>query len=176
MAEAARGGRSGSLYRFGPHAGLTRIRGGIEIPNGLAWSPDSRTMYFTDTFDRRIFAHDFDPDHGEMGPPRLFASLPEGTATPDGATVDAEGFFWTAIYGGGRLHRYAPDGRLDRVVPLPMSQPTSCAFGGSKLNILFVTSASQRMSPEALAREPFAGAIISLDVGVTGIQEPSFAG
>ncbi len=176
MNEASRGGRIGSLYRFDADRRLTNIRGGIEIPNGLAWSPDSRIMYFTDTFDRRIFAYDFDRDSGEISACRVLAEFPEGAGVPDGATIDADGFFWTAIYGGGRLHRYAPDGRLDRVVPLPMSQPTSCAFGGVGLDILYVTSASQRLTPEALMHEPLAGAIISVDVGVRGLPEPAFAG
>ena len=176
MSEAVRGGRVGSLYRFDASGRLARIRDGVEIPNGLAWSPDNRIMYFTDTFDRQIFAYDFAPDSGEMGARRLIAEFPAGAATPDGATVDADGFLWTAIYGGGRLHRYAPDGRLDRVVPLPMSQPTSCAFGGANLDVLYVTSASQRLTPEGLMREPLAGAVVNLDVGVKGIPEPTFAG
>ena len=102
--------------------------------------------------------------------------MPDGAGTPDGATVDAEGFLWTAVYGGGRPHRYAPDGRLDRVVPLPMSQPKSCAFGDDGLDVLYMTSASQRLSSEALMQEPYAGAVIAADVGVKGIAEPAFAG
>ncbi|MGH8634527.1 MAG: SMP-30/gluconolactonase/LRE family protein, partial [Burkholderiales bacterium] len=92
---------------------------------------------------------------------------------PDGSTVD--GFLWNAVYGGGRLNRYAPNGRLDRVVKMPMSQPTSCAFGGPAFDVLYVTSAAQRLSPERLAREPYAGAIIAVDVGVQGLPEPYYA-
>jgi sugar lactone lactonase YvrE len=176
MNNTARGDRAGSLYRFDGDRNLTKVGDRIEIPNGLAWSPDDRTMYFTDTFDRQIFAYDFDADSGAIGAQRSFAKFADGAGTPDGATVDAEGFLWTAVYGGGRLHRYAPDGRLDRVVPLPMTQPTSCAFGGHRLDVLYVTSASQRLTPEALAREPYAGAVIAADVGVRGIAEPAFAG
>ena len=176
MHNVARGHRGGSLYRFDADRNLTKMADRIEIPNGLAWSPNGRTMYFTDTFHRRIFTYDFDADSGEIGAKRIFAEFPEGAGAPDGATVDADGFLWTAVYGGGRLHRYAPDGRLARVVPLPVSQPTSCAFGGSGLGVLYVTSASQRLAPEALMREPHAGAIITINVGVRGIPEPSFAG
>ncbi len=176
MHDTIRGGRTGSLYRFDAGRRLSRIQGGIEIPNGLAWSPDGRVMYFTDTFDRQIFAYDFDPGSGEISDGRAFTEPVEGVGAPDGGTVDADGFFWTAIYGGGRLHRYAPDGALDRVVPLPMTQPTSCAFGGYMMDVLYVTSASQRMAPEALTREPLAGAIIAIDVGVPGIPESTYAG
>jgi sugar lactone lactonase YvrE len=131
-------------------------------------------MYFADTFRRQIYAYEFDIEHGVLGERRTFAEFSEGNGVPDGATVDAEGFLWTAVYRGGALHRYAPDGRLDKVVTLPMSQPTSCAFGGEALDFLYVTSASQGMAPDALAREPYAGAIIAISVGVRGIVEPTF--
>ena len=103
-------------------------------------------------------------ESGELGSRRIFADFAEGSGSPDGSTVNADRILWTAIYRGGTLHRYAPDGRLDRVVHLPMSQPTSCAFGGDALDILYVTSASQNMTQEALAREPYAGAIIAIHV------------
>ncbi|HLJ20378.1 MAG TPA: SMP-30/gluconolactonase/LRE family protein, partial [Stellaceae bacterium] len=138
--------------------------------------PDGRTMYFADSFDRRILAFDFDVNSGTPGAGRSLAVFPNPGGVPDGATVDAAGFLWIAIYGGGCLHRYAPDGRLDRSVPLPMSQPTSCAFGGSDLDVLYVTSAFQHMSDVARAREPLAGAIIGIDVGVRGLPEPAFVG
>jgi sugar lactone lactonase YvrE len=167
---------SGALYRFDAKRRLSRMIDGVDIPNSLAWSPDARTMYFADTFRRQIYAYDFDVDSGELGSWRIFAEFAEGGGSPDGSTVDADGFLWTAIYRGAALHRYAPDGRLDRVVPLPMSQPTSCAFGGDALDVLYVTSASQNMTPETLAREPYAGAIIAIDVRTRGIAEPRFAG
>lgn len=176
MHNSERGGAAGALYRFDVRRGLARTVAGVEIPNSLAWSLDDRTMYFADTFHRQIYAYDYDLEQGEVGERHLFALLPEGGGVPDGSTVDAEGFLWTAVYRGGALHRYAPDGRLDRVVTLPMSQPTSCAFGGDGLDVLYVTSAHQGMTEVALAREPYAGAIIAIHVGVKGIAEPAFAG
>jgi sugar lactone lactonase YvrE len=149
---------------------------GIDIPNGLAWSPDDHTMYFADTFDRTIFAYSFDIDSGTIHDRQVFAELPDGGGVPDGSTVDADGFLWNAVYGGGRLNRYAPDGRLDRTVELPMTQPTSCTFGGPRLDTLYVTSASQRLSAAQLAHQPFAGATIAIDVGVKGLPEPYYAG
>jgi sugar lactone lactonase YvrE len=95
---------------------------------------------------------------------------------PDGATVDAEGFLWNARFGGGAVARFAPDGRLDRLLDLPASQPTSCAFGGADLETLYVTTATQGLDREALAREPLAGRLLALEPGVRGLSEPRFAG
>jgi sugar lactone lactonase YvrE len=166
----------GSLYRIDAQHQVVKMAEGICIPNSLAWSPDDRTMYFADTFKRAIYAYSFDIDTGSISNQRVFARFAEGSGAPDGSTVDAEGFLWNAVYGGGRLHCYAPNGRLHRSVELPMSQPTSCAFGGTDLNTLYVTSASQRLRAEQLAREPFAGAIIAIDVGVKGLPEPQYVG
>jgi sugar lactone lactonase YvrE len=106
----------------------------------------------------------------------VFARTEPPNGYPDGSTVDAEGFLWNAEYAGSRLVRYAPDGRIDRTVALPVSQPTSCAFGGSRLDVLYVTSSRQRMTPEQIAKEPMAGGLFALDVGVKGLAEPRFAG
>jgi sugar lactone lactonase YvrE len=132
-------------------------------------------MYFADTYIRTIFRYDFDIDDGVIRNRRVFAELAEQIGGPDGATVDADGCLWNAVYGGGVLHRYTPDGRLDRVVELPMKQPTSCAFGGPGLDALYVTSANQNMSESDRAAQPFAGAVIRLDAGVKGLPEPYFA-
>lgn len=167
---------AGALYRIDASRRVARVAGDIGIPNSIAWSPDDRTMYFADTAKRTIFTYSFDIDSGDIRDRRVFADFPEGSGAPDGSTVDADGFLWNAVYGGSRLNRYAPDGRLDRVVEMPMSQPTSCAFGGRALDVLYVTSAAQRLSAEQLAREPYAGAIIAVDVGVKGLPEPYYAG
>jgi sugar lactone lactonase YvrE len=176
MDNLKRGGGTGSLYCFNAEHELSKAVEGIEIPNSLAWSPDDKTMYFADTFRRQIYAYDFDLDRGRLGDRRTFAEFGASEGAPDGSTVDADGFLWTAVYRGGALHRYAPDGRLDRVVKLPMSQPTSCAFGGAGLDVLYVTSASQNLTADELAREPYAGAIIAINVGARGLEEPRFAG
>ncbi len=176
MDNLKRGGGTGSLYCFNAQHELSRVVEGIEIPNSLAWSPDDKTMYFADTFRRQVYAYDFDLDRGRLGDRRTFAEFDVSGGAPDGSTVDAEGFLWTAVYRGGALHRYAPDGRLDRVVKLPMSQPTSCAFGGVGLDVLYVTSASQNLTADELVREPYAGAIIAINVGAKGLEEPQFAG
>lgn len=150
---------------------LAPILSDLCIPNSLAWSPDSRTMYFADSLLHTIFAYDFEPATGTMGARRVFATTaPPGF--PDGSTVDAEGFLWNAEFNAGRVVRYAPDGRIDRVIDLPVPRPTCCAFGGPNLDILFVTTASQHMSDAERCALPLAGALLRLDVGVRGLPEP----
>jgi L-arabinonolactonase len=166
----------GALFRLEPDFRWHRLLEGITVSNGLAWSPDDRTLYFTDTPARVIWAFDFDLERGRLGRRRLFATVPEGAGYPDGATVDAEGCLWSAHFDGWRVTRYAPDGRVDRVVPLPVQRPTSCAFGGRALDVLYVTTARLRLDPEGLRRQPLAGALLALDVGVRGLPEARFAG
>jgi len=165
----------GSLYRLDPARGCVAMERGIRIPNSLAWSVDSRTLYFADSPLRTIFSYSFDPDTGELGQRRSFAAV-EGPAIPDGATVDAEGCLWSAHYDGWRVVRFMPDGRIDRIIDLPVQRPTSCQFGGPDLSVLFVTTARQKLTPEELARQPLAGAVLALNVGVKGVAEARYVG
>jgi sugar lactone lactonase YvrE len=165
----------GALYRVDGTQGCVRIEDGVRVPNSLCWSPDGTTMYFGDSDLHTVFAYPYDPDSGSIGARRPFATT-SAPAVPDGATVDTEGFLWLTEYGGWRIVRYAPDGRLDREIELPFQNPTSCAFGGAQLDTLFVTTASQRLSAEELTRQPLAGALIAMDVGVRGLPEPAYAG
>ena len=164
----------GVLYRLDGRGELIEKMSGICIPNSLAWSPDGRTMYFADSLLYTIYAYDFDAASGRMGEKRVFATTrPPGF--PDGSTIDADGFVWNAEFNAARVVRYAPDGRVDRVVELPVRRPTCCAFGGPDLDILYVTTASQNMTREELDAEPLAGALLAFDVGVRGLPEPRFA-
>ena len=106
----------------------------------------------------------------------VFVPAGEVAGKPDGATVDAEGFVWNARFGAGLLARFSPDGRLDRLVPLPVSNPTSCSFGRADLGTLFITTATQGLSPAQRAAEPLAGAVLAFEPGVRGLAEPAFAG
>jgi sugar lactone lactonase YvrE len=166
----------GVLYRLDPDHSIHRVIGGLGCPNGIAWSPDHRTMYLCDTWIRQIFAFDFDPDEGMPRNRRLFARLTEEQGYPDGLTVDSEGFIWNAHYSGWRITRYAPDGRVDRVVRLPVQHVTSLAFGGAGQRTLFVTSARMRLTDAQLAGQPEAGNVFELQADVPGIPEPMFTG
>jgi len=148
---------------------------GFVCSNGLGWSPDDRTMYFTDSMVRTIWAYEFDLKLGELGKRRIFACLPEHDGVPDGLAVDAQGFVWSAIWDGWRLMRFAPGGTVDREVRVPVQRPTSCAFGGSSLTTLYVTSARLDLGKSALQRGPLAGALFALECDTPGIAQTPFA-
>jgi sugar lactone lactonase YvrE len=166
--------RTGSLYRVGPDLSCKQMLGDITVPNALCWSPDDRTLYFADTPEGRIRAYGFDADEGQFGAMKLIeaAGLP---GRPDGATVDSEGCLWNARYQGGCVARITPQGRVDRIVEVPASQVTSCAFGGPGLRTLFITTARQKLTPAELASQPLAGGLFAIDAGVGGLPEPAFA-
>jgi L-arabinonolactonase len=163
----------GFLYRLDDR-GCVKVLDGIGIPNSLCWSPDGRTMYFSDSPKRVIWAFPYDPVTGEIGERRVFARF-DAPMVADGGTVDAEGYLWSANYGGWRVTRLAPDGRVDRVIAVPASNITSCAFGGADLGTLFITSAWQNLSDEARGRQPAAGGLFAIDVGVKGLPEARYA-
>lgn len=163
----------GALYRLDAAGDCRKMQDRLHAPNSLAWSPDDRVMYFADTRVRTIFACPYDIDTGAMGPRRVFAT-PE--VMPDGATVDSEGFLWSAAWGGGRITRYAPDGRVDREMALPVRRPTACTFGGPDLGTLFITTATWRETAEDLRHQPLAGAVLAFEPGVAGLPDPVFAG
>lgn len=167
---------AGGLYRIGPKFEAEKMIDRVSISNGLDWSPDGRTFYFIDSPTGRINAYDFDVSSGTISRPRVLAHVPHPVATPDGMAVDADGTLWIAIWDGACLHRYSPDGRLLEVVHLPVSRVTSVAFGGSRLDQLFITTARHGLTEHALAAEPLAGAILCLDPGVRGIAPHRFAG
>ncbi len=164
----------GVLYRLQGRGEMQPVLQGLSIPNSLAWSPGGGIMYFADSLRHRIEAFAYDSARGLPGEPQFFAaSTPPGF--PDGATVDAEGFLWSAQFKASQVVRYAPDGRIDRVVEMPVDKPTAVAFGGPSLETLYITSASQHMSAAELAAQPLAGALFALKPGVRGLPEPRFA-
>jgi hypothetical protein len=167
---------TGSLYRFDADATLTRLFGDIIVPNSLAFSPDGTTLYFADTYRERITAFDYDVATGTPSNPRLFASTTGHQGRPDGSCVDAEGYLWNCEYGGWRVVRYAPDGRIDGAIPIPAANPTCCCFGGPDLGTLYITTATQRLTPQQMADQPLAGSVFAVRPGVYGLPEARFAG
>ncbi|MAQ83733.1 MAG: IclR family transcriptional regulator [Maritimibacter sp.] len=165
----------GRLWRVDPDGSFALMEEGLHISNGLGWSPDERTFYFTDG-PKTIWAYDFDAAVGTISNKRAFAEFGPGDGVPDGLTVDAEGYVWVAIWDGWAVRRYAPDGRLDRTISLPVPRPTSCTFGGPDMDRLFVTSARIRLSAKHLAEAPLSGSVFALDAGVTGQKDKIFAG
>ncbi|MBV1900155.1 MAG: SMP-30/gluconolactonase/LRE family protein [Kordiimonadaceae bacterium] len=147
---------------------------GIGNPNTFAWSPDGTKFYTADSVRQVMWVHDFEPETGHLGVRREFFSLKGTDIIPDGSAVDTEGFLWNAQWNGWRVVRYAPDGTVDRIIEMPVACPTSCAFGGKGLDILYVTSARKGLSEEALKTQPDAGALFALDVGIKGVPVTPF--
>ena len=167
---------AGALYRLDPDGTVRTMLTGVSISNGIDWSLDGRRMYYVDSPTRRIDVFDLDGQSGGITNRRPFATIPAEAGIPDGLTVDADGFVWLALWGGAALRRYAPDGTLERTVPLPVSHPTSCAFGGAALDELYVTSARRPLSVEERKREPEAGSLLRLRPGVKGRPANLFGG
>ena len=163
----------GALYKLEGQTALQMLDG-IRIPNSLCWSPDNQTLYFSDTRARVIWGFDFNLASGELSNRRLFVDLQGQLGRPDGATVDTEGYLWSAEYGGGRVVRYTPDGTVDKVVNLPVANVTCPTFGGTDYKTLFITTGSQRLTENELAEQPLAGGLFSLKVTVAGLPEPVF--
>ena len=165
-----------ALYRVTVEGEITVAVRGATISNGLDWDLDGARLYYIDSTTQRIDAIDFDLDRGLLGTRRTFASIDERHGLPDGLAVDVEGGVWVALFGGRRIRRYRPDGALDLELPLPVSNPTSLAFGGPELSDLYVTTAKHRLSADQLAREPLAGSLLLLRPGVRGRLPHRFGG
>jgi len=172
----ARDRPTAALYRLDADLSFTKVIDGMTTSNGLAWSPDGRTMYHADTPTRIVQAFDYDTTTGTPGNARLFARWTAEGDRPDGATVDSEGCYWSAFYRGGKVVRLSPSGETLAEHPIPAMCPTMCALGGPDLRTLFVTSARQQRSDEELAQLPLSGGIFAMRVDVPGLPEASFAG
>ncbi len=168
---------SGSLYSLSPDGSLRTLLTGIRISNGLAWSPDGRTFYYTDTPTRQVTAFDYDLSSGAIEDPRPAVVVPAEMGWPDGMTCDAEGLLWVALWGGAQLTRWDPaTGRLLEAIPFPALNVSSCTFGGQNLDELYVTSARKGMNAAQLDRYPLSGGLFRLRPGVRGMPAFAFSG
>jgi len=160
---------AGTLYRLELDGSCTTVLSGLTISNGIGWSPDGATMFLADSGTSRVDAFDFDASSGDISRRRTIVAIQEPGVAPDGLTVDEDGGIWVALWGGGAVRRYRPDGTLLTVVPLPVDRPTSCVFGGPDRSTLFVTTARQGLDDEALSRQPHAGRVFRIEgLGVRG--------
>lgn len=157
---------------------LRKQADGITVSNGLAFSPDARTMYWSDTKAHTVFAFDFDRDHGTLSARRVFAQFPVKSADqdlatyggrPDGAAMDSEGGYWVAMFEGARVLRFAPDGQQTHEIKLPVRCPTMPCFGGADLKTLYITTSREKRPADELEREPLAGCVLQLRVDVPGL-------
>lgn len=162
--------RAGSYYRY-KNGKVTKLFGDVTVPNATCFSPDGKTAYFTDTRKRVIWRWALNADGDPHGEPQEHINMRDEGWFPDGAVCDSEGYMWNAHWGAWQIGRYAPDGSLDRIIKLPVSQPTCPAFGGEGLKTLYITSAKGGLSDEQLEKEPDAGKIIFLEIDVAGLPE-----
>jgi len=166
IAQASQRGKA-SLYRI-DHTGATEVLlRGISISNGLDWTHDGNTMYYIDTPTRTVMAYSYDPSTA-LGQPTPAVEIPTEQGLPDGMTLDSAGCLWVGLWGGHAVHRYTPEGRLDTIIDLPVTNVTSCVFGGHGLDTLFITTASPGQDDNEQPAEPLAGALFALSVGVSG--------
>jgi sugar lactone lactonase YvrE len=162
----------GSLYRLDPDGTVCVVVPGVTVSNGLGWSPDGATAYYVDSDTQRVDAFDYEPQR-ILSARRPLVRIDAAAGIPDGLTVDADGHLWLALFGGGAVRRYTPEGRLDGTVELPVTGVTACTFGGPRLDQLYITTSRLGLDHEG---EPEAGAVFRADVGVAGLPAAAFAG
>ena len=174
MEDGGSSDRESALYRLDTDGHLHIMLTGLGLVNGMGWSPDDRLFYLTDSAAGVIWQFDYNADTGRLHNQREFITVTEGT--PDGLTVDVEGYVWSAHWGGGRVVRYAPDGSVDQTIPLPTSHPTSPTFGGPSLHTLYISSARRPLDAQALKDQPHAGDIFITETEFHGQTTPFFEG
>jgi sugar lactone lactonase YvrE len=167
---------AGSLYVLTTEGEVRSVLEGISLANGMDWSPDGRTFYFIDSLTWGIDAYAFDLVAGALGSPRRAVEIPRELGFADGMCVDTDGGLWTALWGVGEVHRYSPEGGLDTVVELPVSQATSCVFAGPALDVLVITTASRGMDEARRAAEPHAGSVFCCRPGQSGFPAHAWGG
>jgi sugar lactone lactonase YvrE len=164
------------LYRLDPELSVHKKLGDIGISNCFVWSRENDRFWFADTLDKTVFTFDYEHQSGTISNRKLFADTTGTGYGPDGGTIDEEGYIWIAMWDGWKVSRYAPDGRLDREIMLPVARPSSCMFGGPDLATLYVTTAIWDATPEERKAQPQAGGLFAIHAGVRGLPETRFAG
>jgi L-arabinonolactonase len=165
-----------NVYRVDRDLSIHKIISNVAIANSICFSPDGRVMYFADSPTRKIWAYDYDTHTGNVSNKRIFTDFADQPGMPDGSIVDSEGYLWNAQWSGHRVVRYRPDGTVDRVISIPVMNPTCLAFGGKNLDVLYVTTGRFLMTPEQIKAEPLSGGLFAVMVDVKGLNEPKFCG
>jgi sugar lactone lactonase YvrE len=169
-------GPNGALYRLDPDLSVHVLDRNIIVSNGPCFSPDDRIFYFADSWSGEIWAYDYDIATGGVSNRRTFAKVnTPGGGAADGSTVDAEGCLWNAQVYDGKVVRYTPDGRVERIIDMPVKKVTSCMFGGPKLDVLFITSMAKPPLPRFPGDGVLRGSLFAIyDLGIKGVPEPRF--
>jgi sugar lactone lactonase YvrE len=164
------------LYRLDPDGSLTPVVDGLVVSNGLAWSADGTTMFHSDSKAQIVWTYDYDPRTGAVGNRRELARPTKEQGQLEGGATDEKGFYWSAGISAGVLNRWAPDGRLDRSIPLPCAHPTAPCFGGADMRTIFVTSLRHDLPADVLAEKPLSGGIFAVRVDVPGVPIARYRG
>ena len=170
------GAANSSVIRIDQDLNVSQLFAGVSCANSTCFSPDGKTMFFADTPDREIVAYNYDIAVGTVSGRRLYASFADEPGLPDGSCVDAEGGVWNAEWEGRRVVRVAPDGKIDRVIEIPVCKPTCCTFGGPNLDTLYVTTSRLMSDAETLANEPSSGGLFAVRPGASGVIDTPFHG
>lgn len=166
---------SGSLYRLDADCQAKRMLESVRCSNGIAWSPDGTAMYYIDSPTKQVVAFDYEVSTGDISNRRVVVTIPEGEGVPDGMTIDREGKLWVAQWGGWKVSRWDPrDGSLLDTIPVPAEQVTSCAFGGERLDELYITTAREGLDESALDRQPLAGGLFRVKTKARGMESYTF--
>lgn len=165
---------AGTLWRLDTHGATSVVLENVTVSNGIAWSPTHELAYYIDTRTQNIDAFDYEPKAGLLvGTRRTVASVPAEVGSPDGMTVDEDGYLWVALWDGGAVRRYTPEGELDGVVELPCSRVTACTFGGEQLDELYITTSREGI-PDG--EQPKAGAVFRARPGIRGLPALPYNG
>ena len=176
MDQAGKYEKISNVYRVDRDLSIHKIISGVACANSICFSPDGRVMYFADTPTGEIWAYDYNTNTGDISNKRVFANFSDQPGIPDGSIVDSEGYLWNAQWNGHRVVRYRPDGTVDRLISIPVMNPTSLAFGGKGLNVIYVTTARYLMTSEQIEAEPLSGGLFAVTSDVRGFNEPKFCG
>jgi len=165
-------GRPGvaSLFRYEAGSDVTVVQDGVGISNGIDWAPCGTRMYYVDSLTHRIDQFTYDLETGQISEQQPFVAIPPDDGLPDGLTVDGDGCVWVALWGGSQVRRYSPEGELIDRVLLPVSQPTSCAFGGPQLDQIYITTAQMGLTDAELEDQPLAGSLFVVSPGTQGVR------
>ena len=170
------GGARATLHVVDLDGSVRLAESGLSASNGLAWNAGSSVMYLVDTPRRVIWRYDYALPEGELGAREVFVSFDEAVGLPDGLATDQAGGVWVALFGGGAVNRYDADGALTHVVPMPVTYPTSLAFGGNDLRTAFVTTSRTRLDPERADAEPLAGSVLAFSADAPGVPVSGYRG
>ncbi|MEZ5647530.1 MAG: SMP-30/gluconolactonase/LRE family protein [Alphaproteobacteria bacterium] len=165
-----------ALYRLDPDGTTRRMAGEVVTANGLAFSTQDKRMYWSDSRAQKVWIFDYDDATGGISNRRIFLEFKPDEGRPDGAAIDTEGCYWSALYEGNRIARFKPSGQLDYTIPMPVRCPTMIAFGGEDFKTLYITSLRENRSPDELKTFPQSGSIFAVRVDVPGLPEPRFRG